>query len=204
MKTKSILLAIYATAALVCTSNAATVTVSRGLGNPGIMFTDMDGTPLAAGGYYLAVGSFAEVPVTIPGDLVSLSAAVASFKIFAYATSPVTGATKGTFTAQLTGVGAPDPSDFNAQEMYFMMGNAPTQAASNQFTIFRLNPARNFPANVTVTGATAVSMPNVSVVDILPGFGVADAATNTIRSVPETSVALLGALGALGLLRRRR
>ena len=89
--------------------------------------------------------------------------------------------------------------------MYFIVGNAATKAASTYWGIYSMTTPAFFPANVTAAGSTPVSIATGAAITPL-----ANAGTVTLNSfalvplVPEPSAALLGALGALGLLRRRR
>jgi hypothetical protein len=188
-------------------SNAATITLSRGSGNPGVI-ASVDGTALASGGYYWATGTFTnalgvtEVP-TITTEFSSLLEAVAAFDVFASTVAPITGATIGTITGSTTGLGAPDPNVFNSKQMFVLVGNGATQAASTAFGIFSFVANTVFPANVAAAGTTVVPIPNGAAITPLTNAG-----TVTLNNfglvIPEPSAALLGMLGALGLLRRRR
>ncbi|RYD70342.1 MAG: hypothetical protein EOP84_26870, partial [Verrucomicrobiaceae bacterium] len=128
-------------------AEAATIAVGRGIGNPGVVAADpfLTGnsyTVLSGGGYYFAIGTFTnasgvtEVPVIT--DSASLLAAVSSFDVFSALTSPTSGVTQGTLTGNFSGLGGADPSVFNLKPIYFLVGNAPTLAASSNFGIFRI------------------------------------------------------------------
>lgn len=101
---------------------------------------------------------------------------------------------------------------FQNQSMYVFVGNGATYATSTQFLVlkstFTFNPAESgvttFAKTFTTANSTALigsSVTNVFTTNTdasqTPGW-------STAALVPETSTALLGALGALGLLRRRR
>lgn len=104
-------------------------------------------------------------------------------------------------------------SVFNTKNMYVFAGNGTTYESSTQFLVVK--------SNYTFKAADdALPSPTVNVVDttntqILIGSLVTNVQTTNSDTttnpgwqmatlVPETSTALLGALGALGLLRRRR
>lgn len=101
---------------------------------------------------------------------------------------------------------------FQDKAMYVFVGNGATYAASTQFLVLKstytFNPAESGVTTYAKTFTTANSA-------ALIGSSVADVKTtntdatvtpgwSTAALIPETSTALLGALGALGLLRRRR
>ena len=203
MKSKSILLIAGSLALMSVVSNAATISLSRGTGNPGIIASAS--TALSTGGYYIGVGTYASVPV-VTTDTATLLTAVNNLNLFASVVAPISGATIGTMTGSFTSTGGATPSDFNLQQMYFIVGNAATKAASTYWGIYRMTTPAFFPANVTAAGSTAVPIPNGAAITPL-----ANAGTVTLNSfalvntaIPEPSAALLGAFGALGLLRRRR
>lgn len=192
MKTK-VLLFVACTAGLVSISEAATINLTRGIGNPGV------GIGLADGGYAIQVGTYASDPTPLMGsmELVNL------FQMFAAGTSPTSGATKGLITGSFSSLAngpGQAPSMFNNKQIYVMVGDAPTIAASSAFGIFAFTTTYNFPPDVTVTGATSVTLSNPTVMRPLLG----DVVGGNFVLVPEPATALLGALGVLGLLRRRR
>lgn len=189
-------------------ASAITISLSRGSGNPGII-ASVGGTSLSAGGYYIAAGTFTngsgvtEVP-TITTDFSSLLQAVAAFDVFASVTAPISGGTVGTITGSFVGTGGATPDTFNSKPIYFLVGNQATAAASTAWGIFSMTTPVSFPANV----AAAAGGPLISIgtgPTITPLANAGSVTGNSFAlAVPEPSAALLGAFGALGLLRRRR
>lgn len=209
MKTKTLLVAAIALLSANF-AGAATMSVLRGTGNPGIVAATDAGTPLSAGGYYMAIGTFTnalgvtEEPI-ITTEFSSLLAAVSAFDVFASITSPASGATIGTITGSFTATGGADPSVFNLKRVYFLIGNAATAGASTEWGIFKVTAGTSFPANVGAAGSTSVSLPNGTAATPLANAGtIVGNSFQLVSSVPEPSVALLGALGVFGLIRRRR
>ena len=192
-------------------SNAATISLTRGTGNPGII-ASLEGTSLTAGGYYVAVGTYTtsgttQVPL-ITTDPASLLAAVAAFDTFASLVAPIGGSTIGTITGSFTSlgnVGGNTPADFNLKPIYFLVGNAATAAGSTAWGIFSMTTSSAFPADVTAAGSTPVSIPRGASITPLMNAGIVTGDTFAlVNTVPEPSAVFLGAIGALGLLRRRR
>lgn len=212
MKSKLIIFStISVFSAVVISADAATIAVGRGIGNPGII-ASASGVPLATGGYYIATGTFTngagvtEVPV-ITTDFSSLLAAVAAFDVFTSALAPATGTTTGTITGSFASTGGATPTVFNLKPIYFLVGNGTTQANSTAFGIFGLTTSTNFPADVAATVSTSLTLANgTSIVPLNNAGTVTQNSFGLVSSapIPEPSAALLGAIGALGLLRRRR
>lgn len=170
-------------------------------GPTGLVITNESGVPLT--GFSIAVG-------TLDGSnafLINGSALVVN-------TAP-------TFTLSVTnasvapndaapGVIAADP--FNTKNIYVAIGNTSVFSERTQTILFQApsvwtleDPVFGGTASVNIAGSTPVpgtfSLKTVNTTGIAPPF---NAITNGITFVPEPSAALLGALGALGLLRRRR
>lgn len=103
-------------------------------------------------------------------------------------------------------------TSFDLKNMYVFVGNGTSYANSTEFLVLKLSHT----FNSSESGPTAFSKSvNLSTATLL--FGTADndvrttgtdssvtAGWNTAAPVPETSTSLLGAIGALALLRRRR
>jgi hypothetical protein len=188
-------------------ASAATIAVSGGSGNQGFTVTSASGAAISAQSYF-AVGYFTTVPTITDGA--SLLTAVSNFKTFA---SGLTGSASpykmaASFTnATVTGA--------DSQQIYFILGNGTTQANSTQFALFTTSAATLFPANITAASSTNISFTGANGATtpvMLSNAGTAtvgSGAPGTIKLVdtvvvPEPSAALLGGLGLLGLLRRRR
>lgn len=205
---KLVSLILSAVALLVGASNAATVSVGRGIGNPGVTAQLANGTALTGGGYYFAVGTFtnSEGSTQIPAvtDLASFQAAIAAFDVFSSTTTATTGVTAGTLTGTLAGLGGADTSVFNNRPMYFLVGNGSTFANSTQFAIFSMATPTAFPTNVQNSDTVPVTISGGAVITPLSGAGTVNGNNLQLVLVPEPSAALLGLLGVVGLIRRRR
>lgn len=173
-------------------ANAATITVSSGLPAQGFnIFVD----GVAAPEFYVSVGTW--------------DATTNLFSVFG---NPVLDT--GKLNASVTATG---PASFNGQIIAVMASIAPTQIGSgNGWVVMTHNNNTSFPADVSVaTGVTfAATLPTVVTI-VGKGFessGFFDPATGVpgstqnlnIVTIPEPTTALLGLIGALGLLRRRR
>ncbi|MDB6132454.1 MAG: hypothetical protein JWM59_697 [Verrucomicrobiales bacterium] len=184
-------------------AHSATVAVTRG--GLGIVAATLGG-PLSAGGYYLAVGSYAAVP-TVENTPASILAAVAAFNEFASATSSTTGATVGTITGSFTG-GFSDAGLYNGKEIYILVGNGTTKANSTDFAILKGSTPWTFTADVSAAESISVVLRDVTSFDAVYGMkvDVADPAAKDqlILGVPEASSSVLMGLFGLGLLSRRR
>ncbi|TAF26893.1 MAG: PEP-CTERM sorting domain-containing protein [Verrucomicrobia bacterium] len=168
------------------------------------------GTVLSSGGYVIAVGSFTTVPTVLP-DASNLAAAVSSLNVFQTLTSPTAaGNTQGAIVGGFTAIGGGNASLFNGKQIYVVVGNGSTLANSNEFAILTTATNVLFPADVTGSAATTVTLSSITNSVVLPNAGLEDAngaARDLIvlaSPVPEPSIALLGALGIFGLVRRRR
>lgn len=118
----------------------------------------------------------------------------------AYATSGAIHASAGSTQAinygatgqRTTTAGIRDANDFY---ITFLFGTAPPSSAGTTFTIQ--------PGTITLSGANQAPLPDFAV----STAQLTDASSNTLSnpvSVPESSAALLGAVGLAGLLLRRR
>jgi len=204
MKIKLLILAFGLTA---CAS-AVTINVGTGFGTGvGIFAQTSNGTDLTTGGYYIGIGTFASAPVI--NDQAGLIVAVAGFQELVSVLSPTSGGTTG----KIAGAFVSTNIAFNSAPIYFMVGNLGTRALSTEFAIFSMSPNANFPAAMGGSGATAITVGNIGQMNTITGAGLEiDSAAGTsdrlklasITPIPETSTTLLGAIGALALLRRRR
>ena len=188
-------------------SNAAIVTVASGFDKA---VTDSTGVPIADGGGFVAVGFFS----TISDDMLASSSSTqlaSDFQQFG-ASSPVGLSGLGgfyEFNASGGRVGA--ASSFLGQNAYTIVGNGADIASSTQFVIYKHEDVFTddsaaaidvqFRSELGETGGTYLfGGPNGTITIGEFEF----AAVNMAVAVPEASSVLFGALGALGLLRRRR
>lgn len=142
-------------------------------------------------------------------DLIAAFSAWGGTNTFA---APGPAGSRGVFT-NAAGARSVTGSDFAGDQMYVFVGNGATFAASTEFlvlkTTFTFNAADDSNPNPIVNTI------NYSNSSVLFGGTIADLRTTTADAsvtpgwmtaapVPEPSVALLGALGIFGLVRRRR
>jgi hypothetical protein len=178
---------------------------------PGDVFTGTAGGTSAGPGV-VAVGFFSTDDLA---GITSTSTLVSLFTNFGDVTNTFaaagTGGNRGIFTLSSPLV-IVSGSDFAGKNMYLFAGNGLTLNDSTQFLIAKsaiqfLGTDDDIPTATTVTfrpetttvlfGSVVADMKTTSSdTSVTPGFQMAP--------IPEPSAALLGALGALGLLRRRR
>jgi len=203
MKQKLIATALVSFAC-VFSASAVTVNVARGIGNTGVTVKDFQDVTLSSGGFYMAVGTYAIVPTVV--DYQTLMTSVDS--LIQFGASGVSNSTTLAGVLQLsTGItsnGGATPDVWNLKEVYVVVGNAATKALSTDWAILRTTTSTFFPANVALAATTTFSVPSGAALNPIPGAGSVSGNILTLQGVPEPSAALLGALGALSLLRRRR
>lgn len=217
MKLKAIILSALLGAGF---ANAASYTISTGSGAAVNGIADSTNTPFQnsanatyAGPGVIGIGSFNLsdedlAAVTTGADLVS---AFTNFHSSTFTfNSPGPGATNnsGVFSAATTGTAA----DFDGQSLYIFVGNGTTFANSTEFLILKTSIV--FDADQDEIPAAVELTITDSNVEVIVGELVANVQTRGTDAsttpgwqtvaVPEPSAALLGMLGALGLLRRRR
>jgi hypothetical protein len=95
------------------------------------------------------------------------------------------------------------------QILYLFAGDGVDLGSSNAFALLNMGPLQNEDGgelDFVANPAFRLGAPLIGVIDSKTGdFGGQGVSTfTTLQLVPEPSAALLGALGALGLLRRRR
>jgi hypothetical protein len=207
-----IAMASSANAAIVAVSN-----VSNGLGDADALFENVDGT-LVSGGI-VAMGYFGSNNPS--GDIANIAATIADFttlssgQLGSYSDS-LEGSYPGYVEAANTDLG--DLLAGNAligKKLYAFVGNQSTLASSTAYALYLID---TFVEEESGLGLTYLAQP----FGITPLIGSIDSITinsplaagtdgapstyNTLKlaAVPEPSATLLGAVGALALLRRRR
>lgn len=129
----------------------------------------------------------------------------------AFAAAGATG-NRGVFSLSLTGVTVAS-TPFAGKNMYLFAGNGTTLANSTEFLVFRSNNTFNAADDSVPTATTYTFRPALGTtlwgnqltdVKTASTDGSVTAGWQMAPPVPETSTSLLGAIGALALLRRRR
>jgi hypothetical protein len=119
---------------------------------------------------------------------------------------------RGVYSVALNNITVASTS-FAGKNMYLFAGNGTTLANSTEFLVFRSNNTFNAADDSVPTATTYTFRPSLGTTlwgSELPDVKTASTDASTTAGwqmaapVPETSTSLLGALGALALLRRRR
>ncbi len=214
---KTTLLAISGLIAGMMASNAALVVVSNVAAGPGdTLYARQDNSLMNSGlvtmGYFdasvttadidtipelfLKLGSFTLITSEVPGSMsAQLGAAFAGYA------DQATGASLGNVT-----VGNP----LLGRMLYSIVTNASSLAGATPTSQFALVAVGTIKDDVPVENTYLSNPLTAPIIGTIGAFngdaGGGAGAYNTLKmtSVPEASTALLGALGALGLLRRRR
>jgi hypothetical protein len=228
MKLKQCALMLLLTAA---TSQAALYTLGNGSGSTAAGVETIEGkvfrsgtvdgatltgtnTATSGGPGVVAFGVFSTdslSTVATASELVNLFTQFGAVGTFGAAS---TGGNRSVFsranTATITG------SAFAGKAIYFFAGNADTFANSTQFLVAKMDTEifsagddttfATAPKSITINPGNSTTLLGKEVANVWTTSS--DATTNAgwqmATLVPEPSAALLGALGALGLLRRRR
>lgn len=192
-------------------SQAATTIAIRNsstLGSVGVPVLNSSGNAItSAGGRVLSAGYF-----SAGFDFATATTATIKAAYTPFATS-TTFSQNGMFNITLSNALPANDTSFTGKIIYTLVGDASTIANANAFAIFTANVA--FPVvDAGGNGAATSLTPAASnvVFGTLRAPNTQPAAGNTYpqgvqvaaEGIPEPSVALLGALGVLGLLRRRR
>jgi len=166
-------------------ANAATITISPGIGaSNGLLVTD---NGIAATSQFLAVGSW--------------DANTSTFTQFASTIAADTGTVNGQFVGT-----APTSVNNQTIHLYVSLGSSVDFAADGKWVLMRTSASTKFPSDVSsvLASATATFSTFTTSIVVANSDNFEAVGTRTINFVPEPSTALLGAIGALGLLRRRR
>jgi hypothetical protein len=202
------------------TFTGGTTALSNGIANASGVAFQNSSNPAFAGAGTIAWGIFSITDSQISAAA-SASTLISAFSNWNGVTSTFNSAgpsgARGVFNfnaaaRDLTVAGPTGGADFAGKSMYVFVGNGTSFALSNQFlvlkTTFTFNTAESGPTafTKTLTRSNATTLIGTEVANVFTTT--ADTSTtpgwNTAALVPEPSAALLGAVGALGLLRRRR
>jgi hypothetical protein len=177
------LITLAAAVASLGAAKAATITVSPGFNAAADIEVTLNGA-VTPSGFTVAIGSwdgatFTQFGPTITGD---------------------TGSVNGVFAATA-------PAEVNSDVIFVYVGIGNSVSTSGgQFALFRTATNTAFPSDVSSVSATqTVNFHNGTPGNVVFVTGSnAQFTGNVVNFVPEPSAALLGALGVVGLLRRRR
>lgn len=174
--------------------------------------TTSDGNPIPNGGGFVAVGYFAEISDTDITSAITSADLATSFRL--YGTSGVVGfgGFGGVYDIEVDGGRLAASSEFVNQSIYTIVGNGSNISNSTEFIIyksgelFQADISDPTPKSVSVVlgvdGSYLLGGPTGGIVQI-GGFDFPEIRA-TVVAIPEPSGILLGVIGTLGLLRRRR
>jgi hypothetical protein len=218
MKLKTLSLVVAGLAAATLSSNAAIFQLINVQGGPGVdtIWANVNGSPMTSGfvtmGYFQS-GVSLEMINTIP-ELVTQLQIPSNFTAVQTAVPGTSTdfAAPGYLAEQGASAGAvPTGSPLIGRAIYVIASDAANLASITGLSGFSMFTVGSFladdPLEVTYTGNPAGNAPIIGVPGSFTGdLGLGEGTTSSLRlvAVPEPSAALLGALGALGLLRRRR
>lgn len=228
MKTTAIALI---TVTMTAMSHAAVYSITNSIGDSTVGITQADGKPAGSAtvkGFNTTQGfgmfgyfkTLSDPQIMLASTVTDLVADFSSFNTNASAFGATTLGNNGTITmgnadldVGVAGAGAA----FNGKSLYMVFANVANSTLLTQTTQFLIlkhltetfDPTDDVPAvkNVTFSAAdTALLVGQVGTYSFKTRTSdtTAGPAWNTAVLVPESSTALLGALGAIGLLRRRR
>lgn len=212
MKNKLVIVAALAvsigsaSAFTVSTANVATFTATGGLpitSEGGTLIPS--GTGIIATGYFSSLADNAVDATNIAGDFQILGA-TSAFAAGAFGNPP------GIFDLTTLGGLIGDGSDFIGENVYIVIGNGATLGASTEFAVW--NSGTTFSKSADVPGTSVAITPGgVGKTGLIygtvggpqnPGVNFDESIALSSAPIPEPSITLLGALGILGLIRRRR
>ena len=202
---------VAVSAALLSNANAATFVVSNVVdGLSETLYQNADGT-LNSGG--IATIGYFSAGYTITG------VAATDLEAFTIVSSAQIGGTSLDLGGAFAGYAQSDAVDVGTitagnallnRPVYSFIGNLNTLALSDAWILIQVGTITDdVPTANDYSSNPAANLPVAGYGQVGPGFtgnagGQGSATYNTLQFVPEPSAALLGALGALGLLRRRR
>lgn len=190
---------------LATTSTASAVSLTLA-NNFSIGFTDNRGDVIPNGTGFFSAGIFSEAPTVenISSAFTPLSVGgTAQFLPFS-ATNNFDGFAQGVVNGGRQAAGSP----FVGQPIFVVYGNGSDVASSNQFAVlatgsqFDADDSTVTESNISFQATLASAVVGVSGGNI--PLGTQTRPTIQLVAVPEPSTALLGMIGIVGLLRRRR
>jgi hypothetical protein len=198
---------------LVSSVNAATINIGGATGGRLAVLTSGGSAPTgfltSANSYFITIGHFAADPTFNSGDAQnSFNGIVSTFIPLRSATVGNPVVTVASVTGGLLGgaFSGTNPAGLDGKQIYVLITDSLSLASATQFGV--LKSPLLFPNPVSGSGTTNTSS---SVAGMLQVIGSVTDSPGTDRDfvklvqiVPEPSVALLGALGVFGLIRRRR
>jgi hypothetical protein len=168
------------------------------------------GTPLAVGSGFVGVGYFASLTDILISTSIDAVGLGNDFRTFA--SGQINGGGVGLAGLYNYGTATVANAQFDGKAVYTVIGNGATIATSTQILIAK--HTTTFAADPAITpGAVLSNSSSGNVATLLKGsyglfssdFGAGPSQAYSLALlVPEPSTMLLGAFGALGLLRRRR
>ena len=195
---KKLTLVAAAVLSMASAANAATIALNKGL-SPGFTVQNSSGTAIQS---FVFVGTFAG-GANPSGDVTQIAS---NFNIFGTAVSIAAGAT---ISGAVDYSGLVEDELFETLKIFIVVANSANLATATQIGVFGNTPVTSFPADVTAAGSSNFNVNTFGNVEAIGGFGnkvdnASGADVLTLVPVPEPSAALLGALGVVALLRRRR
>jgi hypothetical protein len=213
---KSLLFSAVASLYVVCSASGANYAINNVVAGPGdVLYADAANAPLT--GSIVTLGIFTEgFDVQASVEANDISALIDNFTII---TSALTGnysvSLGGNFAGYVEG-GEVDGSLLIGSDpligvtLYSFVGNASTLEESTSFALLNMYVFVDEEAGELDYSANPLASPYSPLIgeyDSVTGdYGAGEGTYGTLKlaAIPEPSTALLGALGALGLLRRRR
>jgi hypothetical protein len=227
---KQKLLIALAIAPLLNNVNAAVYAITNSVGNESIGITEQDGKPGASAsvkgfntteafGRFGYFNGLTDAQVSASTDFVSLYSSFVAFNNNSTNFGATTLGNNGTISMGNSDldVGTPAGAQFDGKSIYMLFANVASSASITSTTEFLVlkHKTETFDATDDIPASKAVTFDNSSATLLIGGYNnyqfktrtsdtTTGAAWNTVAAIPETSTSLLGALGALALLRRRR
>lgn len=216
MKLKSTLLVVSGLFAGVLASSAANVVLFNVQGGPGVdtIWANVDGTPMDGSGF-VTIGYFANGVTSSQIDTIEeLFPLLGSFTSIQTAIPGTSSAFAGPgyLAEDLTNIGSITGANvLLGRSLYVIASDAANIGAAtlnSGYSLFFVDTIKDdSPVENQYTGNPAGSTVLIGAVGSVDGdLGLGDGTTSSLQlvTVPEPSAALLGVVGALGLLRRRR